>query len=248
MGRYSTDDFGYDFPAKDEETTALVTPTPTFQDGNNDIESGTPGQSEAVEGGVGYELYEENQQRLPDQEPYTYQPVKINRGGESFFASSGESIAGAAINPVECVGAFCCCIAITFVILGGILVAYVKYQDQDKLFLLGTVLLVVAAGTCLFGCCALFIGTSADGLIDAHGSQSKADPHFNEVQVRFRRLNDRYEKGCMKAEEGLEHVRLDVVGHMKEVSLFWFGALALSIALMVQGITLAKLHSSFCQR
>ena len=223
MGRYSTDDFGYDFPSKEEETRALVTPTPIAQDGNNDVESGTTVQSESAEGGVGYELYEENQQRLQDQEPYTYQPAKINRGGESFFASSGESIAGAAINPVECVGAFCCCIAITFVILGGILVAYVKYQDQGKLFLLGTILLVVAAGTCLFGCCTLCIGTSADGLIDSHGgsggSQSKADPHYNEVQVRFRRLNDRYEKGCMKAEEGLQQVRLDVVGHMKEVSL-----------------------------
>ena len=221
MGRYSTEDFGYDFPAKDEETTALVTPTPTSQGANNDIESGSRVQSEAVDGGVGYELYEESQQRLQDQEPYTYQPAKINRGGESFFASSGESIAGAAINPVECIGAFCCCVAISLVILGGIMVAYVKYQDQGGMFLLGTILLVVAAGTCLFGCCALCIGTAADGLVDSHSSssvsQSKADPHYNEVQVRFRRLNDRYEKGCMKAEEGLQHVRLDVVGHMKEV-------------------------------
>ena len=88
------------------------------------------------------------------------------------------------------------------------------------MFLIGTVLLVVASGTCLFGCCTLCIGTSADGLLDSNNNsgQSKADPHYNEVQVRFRRLNDRYEKGCMKAEDGLQHVRLDVVGHMKEVS------------------------------
>mmetsp|Transcript_4045 Transcript_4045/g.9647 ORF Transcript_4045/g.9647 Transcript_4045/m.9647 type:complete len:527 (+) Transcript_4045:207-1787(+) len=218
MGRYSTDDFGYNFP-KQEETVSLINSAPTTQDGNNNVEAGISTHPQSSEGGVGYELYEDNRERQQNQEPYSYRPAKINRGGESFFVSSGESPVGEAINPVESVGAFCCCIAITLLILGGILLAYVKYKDADTMFLLGTVLLVVASGSCLFGCCTLFIGTSADGLLDSNssGGQSKADPHYNEVQVRFRRLNDRYEKGCMKAEDGLQHVRLDVVGHMKEV-------------------------------
>ena len=214
MGRYSTDDFGYDFPSKEEETISLVT--------NDNVEAGMSTLPPSSEGGVGYELYEDNRQRLHDQESYSYHPAKINRGGENFFVSSGESIGGVAINPVECVGAFCCCIAISLVIVGGILLAYVKYKDEGTMYFVGTVLLVFAAGICLFSSCTLCIGTSTDGLLDSNssGGQFKADPHYKEVQVRFRRLNDRYEKGCMKAEEGLQHVRLDVVGHMKEVRFF----------------------------
>jgi serine protease SohB len=221
MGRYSTDDFGYDFPSKTEETVSLVNPTPTTEDENNTSAPEILTQAQSSEGGVGYELYEDNQRRQQhrDEEPYVYRPAKINRGGENFFVASGEAAGGAAINPVECIGAFCCCIAITFVIVGGILLAYVRYKDEAAELLIGSFLLVIAAGTCLFGCCALCIGTSADGLLDANTSsgQSKADPNFNEVKVRFRRLNDRYEKGCMTAENGLQNVRLDVVGHMKEV-------------------------------
>ncbi len=219
MGRYSTDDFGYNFPSKQEETESLINATPTTEDGGIDVPH--PRSSEA---GVGYELYEDNrEQQQENQGPYSYHPAKINRGGESFFVSSGESPVGVEINPVECVGAFCCCIAITSLIFGGILVAYVKYKEEGTMFLIGAVLLVIASGTCLFGCCALCIGTTADELLDSNNNsgQSKADPHYNEVQVRFRRLNDRYEKGCMNAEDGLQHVRLDVVGHMKEVSPFF---------------------------
>lgn len=220
MGRYSTDDFGYDFPLKSEETTPFVSPTPILQDENNkNITPGTSTQPRSSEGEVGYELYEDNQQRQQDQQEYSYRPAKINRGGENFFVSSNEAAGGASINPVECIGSFCCCITISLVIVGGFLLAYVNYKDEETMLFLGTILLVIAAGTFLFGCCALCIGTSADGLLETTNSsgQSKADPNFNEVQVRFRRLNDRYEKGCMKAEDGLQHVRLDVVGHIKEV-------------------------------
>lgn len=220
MGRYSTDDFGYDFPSKPEEIASLVTPTPTTDVENNNSALEMSTQPRSSEGGVEYELYEDNRQRQQDQqEPYTYHPAKINRGGENFFVTSGEAAGGAAVNPVECIGASCCCIAVCFVILGGVLVSYVRYKDVDRMLLLGTVLLVIAAGACLLGCCTLCIGTSTGGLLDSGNSsgQSKGDPNFNEVQVRFRRLNDRYEKGCMNAEDGLQHVRLDVVGHMKEI-------------------------------
>lgn len=220
MGRYSTNDFGYDFPSEPEETTSLVTSTPITEDGNN--KASVPDVSiepQSMEGGVGYELYEENQQPQQERQPYRYRPAKINRGGENFYVATGEAANGTALNPVECIGSFCCCVTIIFVISGGILVSYVNYKDDDIMLLVGTVLLVVAAGTCLLSCCALFIGGSADGLFDTNNSSvpSKADPNFNEVQVRFRRLNDRFEKGCMKAEDGLQHFRLDVVGHIKEV-------------------------------
>jgi hypothetical protein len=224
MGRYSTDDFGYDFPSKPEEIASLVTPTPTTDVENNNSALEMSTQPRSSEGGVEYELYEDNRQRQQDQqEPYTYHPAKINRGGENFFVTSGEAAGGAAVNPVECIGASCCCIAVCFVILGGVLVSYVRYKDVDRMLLLGTVLLVIAAGACLLGCCTLCIGTSTGGLLDSGNSsgQSKGDPNFNEVQVRFRRLNDRYEKGCMNAEDGLQHVRLDVVGHMKEVRILF---------------------------
>ena len=223
MGRYSTTDFGYNFPAKAEETKPLV--NPTTDDGNNNVATDRVNpvltQPQSSEGS-GYELYEDNQQRQNLQEPYIYHPAKINRGGENYF--SGEAVGAASINPVECAGAFCCCIAISFVIVGGIMLAYVNFNEADPMIFIGTVILIIAAGACLFGCCALCIGQSVDGLLDTNNSsgQSKADPNFNEVQVRFRRLNDRYEKGCLKAEDGLQHVRLDVVGHMKEVCVFSF--------------------------
>jgi len=224
MGRYTTNDFGYDFPLKQEETTSLVASIPKSEEHTNNTPAMT--QSGSSEGGPGYELYEDHQQQRQQQEqqqgkePYRYQPAKFNRGGENFFVASDDAAGGGAVNPIECIGAFCCCITISFVVIGGILLAYVKYQGTDPMQLLGSVLLVIAAGTFLFGCCALCIGSAADGLLDSNNSgQSKGDPNFKEVQVRFRRLNDRYEKGCMKAEDGLQHVRLDVVGHMKEVCI-----------------------------
>ena len=223
MGRFTTEDFGYDFPLKQEEKTSLVASIPKSEEHNNNAPDNAT-QSRSSEGGAGYELYEEHHQRQQQgqeqQESYRYHPAKINRGGENFFAASDDALGGAAVNPIEFIGAFCCCITISFVIVGGILLAYVKF-DGNLMLLVGSVLLVIAAGTCLLSCCALCIGTSTDGLLDSNnGGQSKADPNFNEVQVRFRRLNDRYEKGCMNAEDGLQHVRLDVVGHMKEVCIF----------------------------
>ena len=222
MGRYSTADFGYDFPAKAEETKSLVVPAAINEDHGGNAKNGAVanfvGKPEQSEDGAGYELYDDHQRRKQEQkQAYRYQPAKINRGGENFFADSKEST-GVTINPVECIGAFCCCITVTFIIFGGILVLFVKYRDSDPLLLVGSVLLVIAAGSCLCGCTAICIGTTADDLIDAKGTNgSKADPHFHEVQVRFRRLNDRFQKGCMNAEDGLLDVRLDVVGHMKEV-------------------------------
>lgn len=221
MGRYSTTDFGYDFPSKPEETTSLVAPLPNSEEhciNNENNATGFMRHARSSEDGAGYELYNDNEQpQQEQQQTYRYKPAKAYRGGEHFFVTSDGSD-GTSVNPVECIGALCCCITITFVILGGILVASVKYKNSDPYLLVGSVLLVISAGTCLCGCFTMCIGTAADGLFGSNSnSSSKADPHFHEVQVRFRRLNDRYEKGCVIAECGLQEVRLDVVGHMKEV-------------------------------
>jgi serine protease SohB len=62
---------------------------------------------------------------------------------------------------------------------------------------------------------------ATDGLFDIGGSgtstgSSRGDPNHKEVKVRLRRLNDRYEKGCLNAENALLRTRMDVVGQMKE--------------------------------
>mmetsp|Transcript_25838 Transcript_25838/g.55261 ORF Transcript_25838/g.55261 Transcript_25838/m.55261 type:complete len:531 (-) Transcript_25838:291-1883(-) len=221
MGRFSSNDFGYNFPSKSEETASLVPPVVRSDDKNNNNNSAPTivTQSRSSDGGAGYELYEENQQQQRDQQPYSYHPVKTNRGGENFFVASGDGTGSDAVKPIQCIGACCCCIAVGLVILGGLLLAYVKYKDESPELIIGSFLLVIAGGTCLLGCCAFCIGASSDELLGGNNSngKSQADPNFQEVQVRFRRLNDRYEKGCMKAEDGLQQVRLDVVGHMKEV-------------------------------
>jgi hypothetical protein len=224
MGRYTTDDFGYNFKSNNEETTSLVA---SVTKSGGDEEKNNLSEMKATDGGVEYKLYEEQKKenKINDIESYHYQPTKHYRGGENFFTSSDDTPGGGggsmAVNPIECIGAFCCCITISLVIVGGIMLAYVKSKNSsDPMLFVGAILLVFAVGTCLCGCCALCIGTSTGGLLDGSSSSagvSKVDPGYNEVQVRFRRLNDRYEKGCMKAEDGLQHVRLDVVSHMKEI-------------------------------
>ena len=224
MGRYTTDDFGYNFKSNNEETTSLV--ASVTKSGGEEEKNNLP-EMKATEGGVEYKLYEEQKKENNNNnnESYHYQPTKHYRGGENFFASSDDAPGGGggtamAVNPIECIGAFCCCITISLVIVGGIMLAYVNSKNSsDPMLFVGAILLVFAVGTCLCSCCALCIGTSTGGLLDSSSSTgvSKADPAYCEVQVRFRRLNDRYEKGCMKAEDGLQHVRLDVVSHMKEI-------------------------------
>lgn len=227
MARYTTDDFGYNFTPNDE-TKSLVSSNSVLKS-----EFKTAPNICKVEGA--YELYDEEQHRSPRQEKtvetgaedgidknlYRYEPAKHYRGGENFFSSDESGGGGGGtttVNPIELIGACCCCLTITFLIFGGILLSYVEYKNSlNPTRFAGAVLIVCAGGTFLFSCCVLCVGSSSDGLFDSSSNISKADPSYNEIQVRFRRLNDRYEKGCMKAEEGLKDVRLDVVGHMKEI-------------------------------
>lgn len=216
MARYLTTDAGCGILPKPEETTSLVASVPGG-DGQGKTTSGAPavvGQPGSKEG-AGYGLNQDQQQQQDQDQIYRYHPASINRGGESFFASSGEESGGTKVNLARCIGAFCCLITAILVVAGGIMLITVWYGDADPVFLFGSVLLLFAAGTCLCGCCALCVGTSKRD----SGDSPEGDPNYREVKVRFRRLNDRFQKGCMDAETGLQEVRLDVVGHMKEVRL-----------------------------
>eukprot|EP00537_Pseudo-nitzschia_pungens_P012320 CAMPEP_0172387492 /NCGR_PEP_ID=MMETSP1061-20121228/4788_1 /TAXON_ID=37318 /ORGANISM="Pseudo-nitzschia pungens, Strain cf. pungens" /LENGTH=563 /DNA_ID=CAMNT_0013117143 /DNA_START=241 /DNA_END=1932 /DNA_ORIENTATION=+ len=247
---YSPTDFGYNFASTEpDERAALVVADPTNNNKNRSkinskinskskskSKSDLPSRPVGIEGSrnTGYELYDDQQQQQRVEEkqrerdqPYRYQPAKINRGGESYFVSpDSHHLGGADINPIGFLGAICCCFTVVFVVVGGFLLAYNRYQtSEDPLLLVGSLCLVVGAGACLCGCCALCVGGTASsasllgggGSSSSSSSSSKVDPLFHEVEVRFRRLNDRYEKGCLVAEDGLRNVRLDVVGHMKEV-------------------------------
>mmetsp|Transcript_27316 Transcript_27316/g.48323 ORF Transcript_27316/g.48323 Transcript_27316/m.48323 type:complete len:540 (-) Transcript_27316:669-2288(-) len=230
MGRFKPDDFGYDFASREEETVSLVLDKTKNEgsekktqtkDGAADATriKSPPTTAAAASGDVAtsgaYKLYEEQSQKETDGD-YKYQPAKFYRGGESFVVSD-DALGGMSVNGLECLGAICCCFTAALVTAGGIIIAYEQYKGELSLFV-GVILLVLAAGTCLCSCCALCIGTSTDGFDLGSGSgDSKADPNHREVKVRLRRLNDRYEKGCMKAEDTLGRVRLDVVGHIKEV-------------------------------
>jgi hypothetical protein len=237
MGRYKPDDFGYNFALKDEETESLLVPASgskiqqqeieittssggavTTTTSSKDGEKTTAGE-EGVVASDTYKLYEENPLQNvdvdDDDKDYKYEPPKHNRGGESFVVSD-DSMDGVKLNPMDCLGATCCCLTVVFLIAGGILIAYEKHKDELEL-LIGSILIVLAVSACVCGCCSLCIGSSSDSF--DFGSGSKGDPNHKEVKVRLRRLNDRYEKGCMKAEDTLRRIRLDVVGHMKEVRI-----------------------------
>lgn len=213
MGRYNSDDFGYGFASKmEEEQQPLVAASSKSRDDKNtglDIDEPSP-CAQSDQGGNEYNLYEEQGQQ--QQEAYRFQPAKYNRGGESFLASDDNG--SAEIDPITCMGSICCCVTISFIISGGVLLSIVKYKESDPKVLIGSILLVVAAGTCLCSCAALCIGPSVSR---SNNGDAKADPHLKETKVRFRRLNDRYEKGCIAGENRLQRIRLDVVGHMKEI-------------------------------
>ena len=208
MGRYKPDDFGYSFA--EEEKASLVTDSPLEEHSTSNVEMTTipTGGDEDLE----YSLYEDQH----GEESFRFRPPKRYRGGESFVAQ--DNMSGSPGNAIICTGAVCCCLTIALVIAGGVLISYERYKDSDAQQLAGAIILVLAAGACICGCCTFCLGAITEelGLSGSTGG-SKEDPNYKEVQVRLRRLNDRYEKGCLKAEDNLQKARLNVVGHMKEV-------------------------------
>jgi len=168
------------------------------------------GRFEADDFGYSWVSTEEAEEK-PEDERYVYHPAKRYRGGETYVFQGQQSATSAGV----CVGMICCCLTICLVIAGGILISYKQYKDSERELLAGSILLVLSAAACLCGCCMFCIGCSTDTLHTA--AEVSADPYYKEIKVRFRRLNDRYEKGCLKEEESLSRARLDVVGHMKEV-------------------------------
>jgi hypothetical protein len=251
MGRFKPDDFGYDFAVKTEEAEALVPSTnETPKNGPKEIavvttattttdpvgdKSTKPSadSSPATDGGeTGYKLYEEKEQQQQQQQTskekdiddgdYQFRPEKRYRGGESFVVTDDSAGSGVSINGTACLGALCCCLTVVLVITGGILISYEEYKESESSILVGAILIVLAVGACLCGCCSFCLGTVTNELnlgSSSSSDSSKGDPNHKEVKVRFRRLNDRYEKGCLNAEASLRRVRLDVVGHIKEVRL-----------------------------
>lgn len=240
MGRFKPDDFGYGFAVEKEETEALVSASETPKNASEAIEvqpaspdatvanastkPSTDSLPSGVDGVSGYKLYEEKEtaKEAPKEEDddYFYEPEKRYRGGESFVVSDDSSSGGASINGIACVGALCCCLTVALVIAGGILISYEEYKNSASALMAGAILIVFAVGACLCGCCSLCVAAVTDGLdmgSSGSGGSSKGDPNYKEVKVRFRRLNDRYENGCLNAETSLRKVQLDVVGHMKEV-------------------------------
>jgi hypothetical protein len=232
MRRFTAEDFGYDF-SKEEETESLVGASASKNDEGekasaskdvvDDGKQSVPSTETPVEGSH-YKLYEEQQHKAEENEEedgkYRYQPEKIYRGGESYVVADDPS-GGVAINGIQCLGAVCCCLTACLVICGGIIISFEEYRGS-KLALIGSILIVLSIGACLCGCCSLCIGATTEGFdigSSSSESQSRGDPNYREVKVRLRRLNDRYEKGCMKVEQSLKQVRLDVVGHLKEVCI-----------------------------
>jgi hypothetical protein len=240
MGRFNPDDFGYNFAVEKEETVALVSSNETSKEtpegialqtttdpvGDNSTKPSTD-SSPAAEGDTGYKLYEEKEpqkekEQNVDDGDYVFRPEKRYRGGESFVAADSSAGGGASINGTACLGALCCCLTVALVITGGILISYEKYKDSESSILVGSILIVLAVGACLCACCSFCLGMVTDELnlgSSSSSESSKGDPNYKEVKVRLRRLNDRYEKGCLNAESSLRRVRLDVVGHIKEVRL-----------------------------
>ncbi|KAL3904123.1 MAG: hypothetical protein SGILL_010190, partial [Bacillariaceae sp.] len=253
MSRFKADDFAYDFAVEKEETEALVgaridgdhgdekaaqplaasssnieiVKAPTAETGTE--KSTTPTTTD------GYKLYEEKEetskkeevttkQKADDDDDYKYEPPKGYRGGESFVVTDDASSGSSSINGIACMGAVCCCMTVGLVIAGGIMICYEQYKESESFLLIGTILIVLAVGACLCGCCSLFLGMATDGFdmgsgssSSGSGSSTKGHQNHNEVKVRLRRLNDRYEKGCLNAENSLVRVRMDVIGQMKDV-------------------------------
>ena len=232
MERFKADDFAYDFAVEKEETVSLVgasdddaTAKKTATDDSN-IEIVKAPEAEGTEKSTtdGYKLYEEKEEpkkeitkETEDDDGYKYEPPKGYRGGESFV--SDDSAEGVTINAIAFLGAVCCCLTVGLVIVGGILICYEQYKDSESFLLVGTILIVLAVGACLCGCCSLCLGVATDGFDLGPGANglSKGNQNHKEVKVRLRRLNDRYEKGCLNAENSLRQVRMDVVGQLKEV-------------------------------
>ena len=192
MGRYEATDFGYGFAVQEEETLALVNTSGLEADGdkttasksnnNNDEEielvkaptketetEKSEGVTSPAAATDGYKLYEDKEERAKDAkeqdvvDDYKYEPPKGYRGGESFVVADDASGGGTTVNGIACLGAICCCITVALVIAGGILICYEQYKDSKSFLLVGTILIVLAVGACLCGCCSLCLGMVADG-------------------------------------------------------------------------------------
>jgi serine protease SohB len=201
MTRFQPSDFGYDFATSEEKETLVAAEV-----GVREASSGTQYNSSspppaAAETGE-YELYRES-----STSDFKYQLPKRRRRGEPYVVTSNDAKSAVGTG-AACLGALCCCLTVCLVIAGGVLLSV--ESSQNTLMLVGSILLVLAAAACLCACSVVCLGAVAESLM-GDGETDNADPHNKEVKVRFRRLNDRYEKASLKSQDALSNVRVDVL-------------------------------------
>ena len=204
MTRFQPSDFGYDFATSEEKET-LVAEVGVREAGTNYNSS----QQQAAETGE-YELYRESTTTATSNPTFKYHPPKRRRGGgESYLVTSNDA-KSAVGGGAACLGATCCCLTVCLVIAGGVLLSV--ESSQNTLMLVGSILLVLAAAACLCACSVMCLGAVAESFLgDDMGGDAGGDAHNKEVKVRFRRLNDRYEKASLKSQDALSSVRVNVL-------------------------------------
>jgi hypothetical protein len=217
-------DFGYTFVKTEEEEDHDV----VLGGGDDDVETGV--------GSDNADAKASRQQQAPHTEaetPYRYTPLKRDRYGSggknngALSAPSGQGYddrnGGDALPCVLLSAGVCCCCTMAILLIAGAILLVCAHYDADSssgsnssLALAGWILLILGGASFLLGvcsCCFTCVAAtcaSSDGVLGATSGHYE-DAHM-EVKVRFRRLNDRYEK----AEDAIDSIHLDVIVGMKE--------------------------------
>jgi hypothetical protein len=185
-----------------------------------------------VETGVGSDAKASPQQQphTEAEKPYIYTPLKRDRYGSGSNGAStlngqdddrnGDSLPSVLLSAGVC----CCCITAIMFAAGAILLVCAHFTGTDdpdsggdsSLALAGSILLILGGASCLLGYCACCFTCAASTCLTSQsvlGASERYEDAHTEVKVRFRRLNDRYEK----AEDALDSIHLNAVVGMKEI-------------------------------
>lgn len=217
MGRFEAKDFGYTFSEKAsaEEKEQLVAAAAADETETTAVAEDALAATITSDPAGGYSLYTD-ETPTPATE-FCYQPTSKEKLRVRSGLDGADSDASAI--PISAVaGALCCCLAISTVTGGAVLLAYENYKDDDVIVLIGILLFIVAGSSCLCGCCWMCLGnctSSSSSSSSMGGILSQGDDNETELQIRFRRINDRYEKEIDVT--AFQSKRLDVVGTIKEV-------------------------------
>mmetsp|Transcript_34745 Transcript_34745/g.50927 ORF Transcript_34745/g.50927 Transcript_34745/m.50927 type:complete len:554 (+) Transcript_34745:607-2268(+) len=215
------------------ETSKLVNPSSTADLNINPtlVESAAAGgTTTSVHNTDDYQLMSTTPTAVPSdeedeeqQQHFLYNPPPAKHDNNE-WSTNKEDNGGAEQIPavLSAFGACCCCITAAFVLAGGILVAYGSYQnnrqekeDGDRNQLIGSILLVVSASTCLLGWCSCCFSCVSTAVVDVAAGGATLPPSGDQkrIKLKFRRLNDEFQG----AQDALNHVHFDVAGDMKEI-------------------------------